>query len=345
MRKIFLAAGLVVVLLAFGAMGSLAQTTTDQSAVQIFFVACENQAVMNFTGSMHTGYDIFYQVFSGAGGTGTALTSQRQVQVDGAYAFSETIPYNGATVAAGATASVRVIVGREGNVNSSLLDTTVDDIQDGCNNPQNPVGTSVDVGAGSAASTTTSASGGVLSPFGGTVGLPGAAPAATPEPLVVIGARVPFDEVGRSSTAGLIFAECNQFMARSNPGLLYDTDNIIIFWSWYAKTPELVQDHIDAAGYAVGLNQVGLPLVQVSEIQQRGRDYWVFYTARVGHLEPGFYRVDMNLVWGKPISDGYDEFGPGTATPVVNGNCTFEIKPNPYGERINDEYNRLFRPQ
>ncbi len=252
------------------------------------------------TGTMPTGYDLYYQMFSAASGGGSAMTSLRQVQLDGAYAFSETIPYTtGSTVATGAVASIRVIVGREGNPSSAIMNTTVDDVQDGCNNPQNPVGTSIDLGTTAAVvSTGSSAGGSIFSPFGGVINPPApAAPVATPQALVVIGARETV-ETGRSETAGVIFAECNQFMEAANPGILYDTDTITIFWSWFAKTPELVQEHIDNAGYAVALNNVALPTITVSPIEQRGRNFWVFYTHDVGQLGVG------GRVGARVVADG-----------------------------------------
>lgn len=349
MRKFFLVTILLAGLL-IGTSTLLAQDATPAQqgagAVQIFVVICENQAVVNFTGNMPAGFDVFYQVFSAPGGTGSALTSLRQVQVDGAYAFSEIIPYStGSTIPTGGTGSLRVLVGRESNPNSTTVNTTVDDIQDGCNNPQNPVGTSIDLGTSApVASTTTSAGGSILSPFGGVINPP--APPATPLPdtAVVIGARTS-PETGRSQTPGVIFAECNQFMERANPGILYDTDRIVIFWSWFASTPELVQEHVDNAGYAVALNNVGLPTINVSPIEQRTNDFWVFYTADIGQLEPGSYRVDFNLVWGETISDGYDDYGPGTENPEFNSNCNFTVQKNPYGLEESDRYNRLFGPR
>jgi hypothetical protein len=54
----------------------------------------------------------------------------------------------------------------------------------------------------------------------------------------------------------------------------------------------------------------------------------------------------MNLIWDEAINDGYDEYGPETANSVINGNCTFEIKANPYGQTLTDDkYNNLFKPE
>ncbi len=328
MRKFMLGLALI----ALAALG--VQVALAESNVQIFFVACENQAVINLTGSMDAGFDVFYQVFSGAGASGTALTSLRQVQVNGQYAVSEQIAYTGATVPAGSVASVRVSIARESNPNSATYTTTVDDIQDGCANPQNPTTTSVDAGSGV---TTTAATGTIRSPFGGFIN-PNVA--ATPEPIVVIGARTVLVE-GRSATPGVIFAECDNFLPQAAPGLLYDNDNIVIFWSWFARTAQQVEDHIAQAQYEVSLNTAPLISVQVSPIERRGTNYWVFYTANIGRLKPGRYGIEFKLSWKQAISDGYDEFGPGTDNPSQNSTCTFEIKQNPDGERITD-YNLIY---
>lgn len=333
MRKVILGAVLVAIML-LGIQASLAEST-----VQIFFVACENQAVINLTGNMDAGFDIFYQVFSGAGGTGSPLTSLRQVQVDGAYAFSETIAYNnGATVPAGGVASVRVVIARSTNSAATTYETTVDDIQDGCSSPQHLAGSSVDTGSGAAPAATGP---GILSPFGGIINPP--APAATPQPLVVIGPRDPA-EAGRSLTPGLIFAECNQFIDRADPGILYDTDNIVIFWSWYARTEELVWQHITNASYGVILNGRELTDVLVSPVQQRDRNYWVFYFTDLGKLEPGKYWIDFNLTWNQTVDDGYELFGPGSDTPDMRGNCGFQVWHNPGKIRMDAEYNRQHPP-
>ncbi len=338
MRKIIPVIGLILILTVVGAQVGLAE-----SNVTIFFVACESTAVVNFSGNMDAGYDVYYQVFSGAGATGTALTSLRQAQVDGAYAYSEVISYNsGSTVPAAGFGSVKVYVGRESNPNSVSGETfVVDDIQDGCNNPQNALGTSVDAGSGASSSTTTSG-GSILSPFGGVINP--AVANATPEPAVVIGARVN-PTIGRSGTPGVLFAECDDYLPQAAPGLLYDNDNIIIFWSWFARTPQQVEDHIFQANYGVTLNRAPLKEVQVSGITRpTNLSYWVFYTANIGKLTPGTYGVEFRLNWKQAITDGYDDYGPGTDNVEVYSTCTFTIERNPNGINVTD-FNRMYSLQ
>ena len=313
-------------------------TTKFNSSVTIFAVICENQAVINLSGVMEPNFDVFYQVYSGPQATGTALTNLRRVQVNGTYAFSEAVPYTGGTVAAGSTGSVKVYIARETAPNTPSGDTfKVDDVQDGCNNAQNPISTSIDTGAGAGAATTTSSTGvRIRSPFGGFINT--AVPIA-PEGPVVIGARK-FANPERSSTPGVIFAECNNFLPAAAPGVLYDNDNITIFWSWFAKTAAQVQDHISKAQYDVKLNRAPLINVATSDIQVRGANHWVFYTANIGNLKPGQYGVEYKLTWSDQTFDGYKKFGPGTNTLEQDAGCLFTIDRNPNNADV--VYNNIY---
>ena len=317
-------------ILALGAASSLAQ-----SNVQIFFVACADQAVVNLSGTIDPGFDVFYQVFSGAGGTGTPITAMRRAQLDGPVTFSERLPYNsGASVASGSVASIRVIVAREDNVESSTLDTTVDDVQDGCAEPQHPLGTSQD--ASVPTTTTVDVGPPIVSPFGGFLN-PDLE--ITPQPIVVIGARQNLSSY-RSPTPGLVFAECTEALPRATPGIIYDTDNVVIFWSWFAKTEAQVQDHINNANYEVTLNRQPFFDVIVSPITRRGPNFFVFYTAEVGNLRPGTYGVQYRVTWDTAISDGYADYGPGTDNQADTGDCQFTVSPNPVGG--NPRYNLMY---
>ncbi len=345
--KRILTFALLMIVLALGVGISLAQTDTTTteatSSVTIFFVACENQGVINLNGNMEAGLDVYFQFFSGPQGGGTALTTLRQAQVDGTYAISDAVPFQtGSTVAAGATASARVFIAREGSPSSTASDIfLVDDIQDGCNNPQNALTSSVDTGTGAAATTTSSSHGiRIRSPFGGFISPPGAAASATPEPAVVIGARQSAGAGNRSNTAGVLFAECDKFPSAAAPGTLFDNDNIIIFWSWYARTEAQVQDHISKAQYNVRLNSAPLIEVQVSPIEKRGTNFWVFYYATVGNLRPGGYGVEFDLSWSEAHFDGYRNYGPGTDRERERGTCTFRIDRNP--NNLNVSYNNIY---
>lgn len=330
MKKAILIFALLLVL---GATTSLAE-----SSVQIFFVACADQAVVNLSGTIDPGEDVYYQVFSSAGGAGTAITAMRRAQLDGTVAFSERLPYNsGATVAEGSIGSIRVIVAQEDDIDASTIDTTVNDVQDGCADPQNTIGTSTDASAPATTTTTVDLGPAVVSPFGGFLN-----PDLSVEtqPIVVIGAR---QQRGyRSPTPGLIFAECTE-APRAEPGLIYDTDNIVIFWSWYASTEAQVQDHLAQANYEVTLNHQPFFDVVVSPIAKRGPNFFVFYTVQVGNLTPGTYGVEYRVTWDAVINDGFADYGPGTANTSDRGTCQFTITSNPAGG--SPRYNLMYSLQ
>lgn len=367
MRKLALTSVLflaAIALIAYGTLPSAAQTTTTPTPlpqtstqatavpttagpaneVDAFFVACADAASLRFSGQMNANWDIFYQVFSGPDGTGTALTNLRQVQVDGSYTFNELIQYTGGgTVAAGATASMRGFVARETDPSRIDFEFTINDIQDGCTNqqiapPVNAAAASVDAGAGSASGAASSGVAGVstniLAPGDGVLN-----PNLRPEPDVVIGART--SDNFRSETPGLIFAECDAYPL-ALPGIVYDSDQITVFWSWFAGTQEELQQHIDNANYVVTLNTATFPIVQRSEPVRRNGNWWVFYTANVGNLRPGHYEVGFALTWNQPISDGYDDFGPGTENPRMTGLCNFDVRRNPENRSI--VYTDMFQP-
>lgn len=319
-------------------------TTTTTSNVAIFVVICENQAVVNLSGTMQSGYDLYFQVFAGAGTTGAALSNLRQVAADGVYTFSEVVTYpEGQTIPFQGIGSAYISIAREGNSESTIYETTVDDLQDGCSDPQNPIGVSNDTGSNATTTggtitqspgTNSSGTSTILSPFGGVVN-----PNYIPPPEagdVVIGARDEFVEP-RQETPGLIFAECNDYPV-TVPGIVYDTDNVVVFWSWFASTEEQVQDHIDNVNYGVAYYQrVELPNVVVSPIQQIDGNYWVFYYSVLGHLRPGQYYLEITVDWDAPITDGYDNYGPDTENTFMTSGCGFRILPNLQGTEV--QYN------
>jgi len=347
---------LLVIVLLFGASFALAQddTTESTSTVNYFFAACENYGVIDLDGTMEAGYDLYVQVFNGFGATGDPLTTLLRVPVSNTYQVSQTLNYNNETVLAlGQFASARVSIAAENDSSDELFSTVIDDAVDGCVEPAygstdtiNADGTStggtpiidpvtgrvVDAVEGEVIS-----SSGIYTPDGGVLN---EVVAERGEAIVQIGARdseAPISIQGRTSDPGLIFAECDAYEGAA-PGTLFDTDNLTVFWSWFASTPELVREHIATAQYEVFLsspyaNRQVFPDVMVSPVVQREDDnYWVFYVANLGDgFRPGDYRVDYYVTWERAISDGYDNFGPGTVNPGLQNTCSFEVEINPFG--------------
>lgn len=329
---------LVAVMMTISVTSAQDDTTTDEEATSnytAFMVICADRAIINLAGTLDAGVDMYFQVFNGAGGTGDALSSLRRVAVDGEFTFSESVTYpEGTTIAAGGFGSVYVAIASETDPDDVEFSEFVDDIQDGCAEPQNPTGVSSGTD-GSAPGGDFPVEGGtvtnVLTPFGTFLNA-GYVPPEKPANL--LGPRDDF-ELPRQSTPGLIFAECDDFPV-AEPGIIYDTDNIIIFWSWFAETEELANEHANNANYSVTYyNTLPLPGVIRTSPELIDGLYWTFYYTNLGNLRPGQYFLQYILTWDRAISDGFAEYGPGTDTPIIRSQCSFDILPNPEGREVN----------
>jgi hypothetical protein len=331
-------------------------TTTSQptSTVDFFAVLCEDRIVIDLAGTMQSGYDIYYQVFSASGGGGNALTDLRRVQVSGSYSVSDSLNYSNGTLPVNTVGSLYLAIAREGNANSTIYSDFTDELQDGCREPGNTVVNSDSTGQSTTTTTTTSTSttssttrsrsivdgqftdtrtSAILSPFGGYLN-PDYVPAD--DSLVTIGAN-DNRSLPRQATPGLIFAECESYKV-AEPGIVYDNDNVVVFWSWFTATEEQMIDHISDAQYSVTYYQtLVLPNVVRSEIQVIGGRYWVFYYSILGNLRPGRYYIEYKVSWDDVHFDGFTEYGPGTENPILVSGCDFVVQPNPDG--VQPSYN------
>ena len=309
-------------------------STGPSNAVQARFYACSDSVIMTLNGHLLTGYSVYWQAFPGSGATGTPLTSVRQVDASGDFTYAERVANNaGAVTADGATASAKVSVARTGNPTAVDFEFIVSDVNDGCSGsiPTGTITTSGDGGSGTASG---SAGTNLAAPGGVTLN-----PNLSAEPAVVVGARL--SDNFRSETPGLIFAECDAFPL-ALPGIVYDNDNVTVYWSWFTKTREQMDQHLANGNYAVKMNGAYFNPVQRSEPEQRGGNWWVFYTAPVGNLRPGHYEVDYQLTWNAPVNDGFDDFGPGTDNPIEANTCNFNVLRNPDNGPVS--YTGMFNP-
>jgi hypothetical protein len=100
-----------------------------------------------------------------------------------------------------------------------------------------------------------------------------------------------------------------------------------VFWSWFARTREQVQQHISNAQYDVQVNGKRLENLQPGTIRQRDDgNYEVFWFVRSDPLPAGQTRITYKLTWAQSITDGYAFFGPGTNTETETGTCTFTVR-------------------
>ena len=303
--------------------------TNYSSTVNWFYSACGDRMVVDLQGTIEAGYDVYYQAFDLFGGRGNPISALRRVSVNGDYSLSQTVNWlGGSTRALGTPISVVFRIASENDPDDAIFEGPSDDYLGECLEPGSTL-TEVQVEGPSTGDMIGSS--GVFTPDGSLLNPIFYTP---PEPLVQIGAR-PSENVtpGRTANPGLIFAECAD-VEGADPGVLYDYDPIIVFWSWFAQTYEQVEDHLRNATYKAHLQGQPLPEWRVSDIKQVPGDpnWWVFYTVNLGDKwKPGTYGISFELRWLNPISDGYEEFGPGTANELIDSGCQFTIQPNPHG--------------
>ena len=322
-----------LILLVFAVYASQAQDDSGYtSTVNWYYSACEDRMVIDLHGIMQLGYDLYFQAFDQFGGLGEPITALRRVSVNGEYAVSQVIYWlEGQTRALGGPISVVIRIGRENDPDNTLFQEPSDDVLGECEAPGETLVEGFELGAGDPDMI---ASAGVFTPDGSMLNPVFRRPS---ESIVHIGARPSIaNPRERTANPGLIFAECNDVDGAA-PGLLYDTDELKLFWSWYAKTPEQVQDHVNSARYDLRVDTQPIPEFQTGEIKQLpgSGDWWVFYTVSLGdHWRPGGYIIGYAVTWANAITDGYQDFGPGTEIERLQSGCDFAIQKNPYGLAI-----------
>lgn len=315
--------------------GSQAQDDSGlSSSINWYYSACEDRMVVDLYGQMQPDYDLYFQAFDRFGGLGEAITGLTRVEVDGDYALSQEVAWlDGATRMLGTPISVVFRIALETDAESTLFQEPSDDILGLCEEPGEALIVEEEEPDAEPPISTSS----VYAPDGSFLNPVYRRPQ---EHVVHIGAR-PSQVYNRDRTAnpGLIYAECLDAEG-ADPGILYDTDEIKIFWSWFAQTREQVQDHVDSARYDVKIDTQTIPDFETSTIKKLpgSRDWWVFYTVSLGdRWRPGGYVISFNVSWSKAITDGYEDFGPGAANERLESGCRFAIQKNPYGVDIMPE--------
>lgn len=129
-----------------------------------------------------------------------------------------------------------------------------------------------------------------------------------------------------------VLAYCNDPIFRMPaPTNLMAGSTIDIWWSWYARTEAQLQDHLDNMIYEVAIDGVVLrdyTNYQSRIRQERDGNYYVYWYVPAGPLAAGTYEISYRISWRQRISDGYADFGPGTARPQETGSCTFTVHPD-----------------
>ncbi len=134
--------------------------------------------------------------------------------------------------------------------------------------------------------------------------------------------------IPRIQTATDVLAYCDQRTDATRNRKFNQGQPVYIFWSWIAKTPEQMKDHLNNANYVVKINdQVLGDWAQYSTavIKQGNGTYITYWFVPIGTPAPGNYKIDFNLTWKAAINDGTDNYGPGTDKPADTGTCSFSV--------------------
>lgn len=127
-----------------------------------------------------------------------------------------------------------------------------------------------------------------------------------------------------------VLAYCsNNAFGSPPPRNLAAGSSIDVFWGWFARTREQVQDHIDNAVYEVRVNGVLLddydPYRGSIRMESDG-NYHVYWYVPTDPLNAGPVTITYKVTWENQITDGYASFGPGTSNESEEGTCTFTVQ-------------------
>ncbi len=107
-----------------------------------------------------------------------------------------------------------------------------------------------------------------------------------------------------------------------------DGAQVVVFWSWVAQTSQQIADQIANAQYEVTVD--GLLIANWSNYespvaQQKDGSYIVYWFVPLGTPASGTHHIVYKLTWKQPITDGKDQYGPGTNNPTNTGTCSFTV--------------------
>jgi hypothetical protein len=135
--------------------------------------------------------------------------------------------------------------------------------------------------------------------------------------------------VTAADTAADILAYCSDpFIGSPPPRNLRPGQSIRVYWSWFARTESQIENHTTNVSYDVRVN--GTPLTTWRQYglpprRQEDGNYYKYWYVPFGPLEAGEYEISYRVTWRTLITDGYDEFGPGTSNTQQTGTCTFTV--------------------
>jgi hypothetical protein len=161
---------------------------------------------------------------------------------------------------------------------------------------------------------------------GGPVGGPTGGPVGGPTPTLAAGAGQRGQTSSQSGVDVLAYCD-NLSFGLPAPRNLNAGATIDIYWSWYARTREQLQSHIDNVIYEVSIDGQRLTnwRMYAAPVTQQDNDWYQYWFIPFGPLTAGEHVIRYRVSWQERITDGYSDFGPGTSTTFEEGTCTFTV--------------------
>ena len=165
-------------------------------------------------------------------------------------------------------------------------------------------------------------------------GLTATADAATPAPdegASLSTAEAPVATLSRATPQFdvKVFAFCNDpSFGIAAPSDLSTGSTVKIFWAWFASTDGYLRQHTSNATHELRVNGDAVRNVNQYRLNpsRSGNQHAVYWYVPYGPLDAGDYLITYRVTWRSPISDGFQPFGPGTATEFEEESCNFTVR-------------------
>ncbi len=112
------------------------------------------------------------------------------------------------------------------------------------------------------------------------------------------------------------------------PSDLPPGSTIKIYWAWFASTQAYLREHMSNATHELRVNGEAIPNVNRYRGNPRtsGSQHVVYWYVPYGPLAAGEHRITYRVTWTNAISDGYANYGPGTAIEFEEESCTIDVR-------------------
>ncbi|MBX3082044.1 MAG: SH3 domain-containing protein [Anaerolineae bacterium] len=148
-------------------------------------------------------------------------------------------------------------------------------------------------------------------------------PPAPPTGIPTLRARNP-----NNATDVLAYCDLPRFKAAFGNRSISAENTVTIYWTWEARTPEQIQDHIDYGKYEVKLDDKVLENWSNyrTGVRQKQGKLEVIWFVPVGKLTAGEHTIDYKVTWSQKIEDGDTTYGPGGENETDTGSCKFTVR-------------------